>query len=360
MKQMTYDRIEALGRERLSRNFFMREFLYSEIAHQYQLHNFPHYPEVALRTGGRLCTELLEPLQATFGRVHVRSGYRSPEVNDFGHKKKLNCASNESNHAAHIWDYPDATGGHGAIACVVVPVLADYIAQGGSWEEMAWWIHDRLPYSTLCFFSRLGAFNIGWHERPARRIDSYAEPKGCLTRPGMPNFDGHHEEKYAGLLAFVRSAHVASAARGANVRPGAAPADAIRAAPLRPTSSDESRTIAGTSAKGNVNYRAIHTRTAWRRAGNHKSVESAIRGPNGAAALFAGKVRTRYEVHGTPLYVLVWVDGESSGHVIRPAKNAPDGIAVASIPVADIERFEGRRQASESELAAYFPAVALP
>jgi hypothetical protein len=239
-------------------------------------------------------------------------------------------------------------------------VLADYIAQGGRWEEMAWWIHDQLPYSTLYFFSRLGAFNIGWHEQPARRIDSYAEPKGCLTRLGMPNFDGPHEEKYAGLLAFLRSAHDAPAARGANVRPDAERAGEIGAAPPRPPSSKESRTIAGASAEGNVNYRAIHSRTAWRRAGNHKSVESAIRGPNGAAALFAGKVRTKYEVHGKPLYVLVWADGESTGHVIRPEKNAPDGIAVASIPVADIARFEGRRQASELELAAYFPAVALP
>jgi hypothetical protein len=35
-----------------------------------------------------------------------------------------------------------------------------------------------LPYSTLYFFPTNWAVNIGWHERPQRRIDSYAEPKG--------------------------------------------------------------------------------------------------------------------------------------------------------------------------------------
>lgn len=353
MKQMTYDRIEAFGRERLSHTFFMREFLYSEIAHQYKLHNYPHYPEVALRTGRKLCIELLEPLQATFGRVHVRSGYRSPEVNDFGHRQKLNCASTESNYASHIWDFPDAEG-YGATACIVIPVLADYIAQGGSWEEMAWWIHDHLPYSTLCFFSKLGAFNIGWHEQSARRIDSYAEPKGCLTRPGMPNFDGPHEEKYAGLLAFLSSSYDTQAGHSAHGRFSPEPANEIGTAPPGSTRRSEPGSTAHSSSVDNVNYRAIHTRTAWRRAGNHKSVESAIRGPNGAAALFAGKVRTDYERHGTPLYVLVWASDQSSGHVIRPTENGTDGIEVAVIPIKDIERFERQRQAPEAELAAYF------
>jgi hypothetical protein len=90
-----YDALESLGRERLSASFFMRDFLYSEIANWHQLCNFPAYPVHALRTGGSLCTELLEPLQERFGRLHIRSGYRSPDVNVFGNLNKLNCASNE-------------------------------------------------------------------------------------------------------------------------------------------------------------------------------------------------------------------------------------------------------------------------
>lgn len=202
MRTMTYDAQEALGRARLSQNFYMREFLYSEIANWHQLRNVPDHPERALEVGRALCTELLEPLQQRFGRVHIRSGYRSPEVNAFGNRHNLNCASNEKNYAGHIWDYPDDNG-HGAVACVVVPVLADYIALGGNWTAMAWWIHDHIPYGSLCFFAKLGAFNIGWHEVPQRRIDSFVAPRGCLTRPGMANHAGDHANAYRDLLTFV-------------------------------------------------------------------------------------------------------------------------------------------------------------
>ena len=48
----------------------------------------------------------------------------------------------------------------------------------GGWQGLARWIHENLNYSTLWFFPTYWAVNIGWHERPQRRIDSYAEPKG--------------------------------------------------------------------------------------------------------------------------------------------------------------------------------------
>jgi hypothetical protein len=195
-----YRKLEDLGRVRLSRSFFMRDFLYSEIAAWHGLRNVPEHPERAVAVGRQLCEQLLEPLQARFGRIHVRSGYRSPEVNRFGSENKLNCASNESNYAHHIWDYPDAQGKCGATACIVVPWLVDYVDKGGSWTAMAWWVHDHLPYSSLYFFPRLAAFNINWHEAPVRRVDSYAPPKGCLTRPGMPNHQGSHASAYERLL----------------------------------------------------------------------------------------------------------------------------------------------------------------
>lgn len=198
----TYEQLEELGRIRLSPNFFMRDFLYSEIAAWHGMRNVPDRPDAAVEVGRRLCAELLEPLQATFGRIEIRSGYRSPEVNAFGNQNRLNCASNESNFAAHIWDYPDASGKRGASACIVVPWIVDHVANGGSWTKMGWWIHDHLPYSSLCFFPKLCAFNINWHEVPVRRIDSYAPPKGCLTRPGMANHSGSHADQYVGFPAL--------------------------------------------------------------------------------------------------------------------------------------------------------------
>ena len=73
------------------------------------------------------------------------------------------------------------------------------VAAGADWRALAWWIHDRLPYSRLQFFPKLAAFNIQWHERPQRRIDSFIPPKGCLTKPGMPDHAGDHSRWYRGF-----------------------------------------------------------------------------------------------------------------------------------------------------------------
>jgi len=180
----------------------MRDFLYSEIAAVHGLLNVPDDPDLAIAVGQKLCTELLEPLQASFGRIAVRSAYRSPQVNTFGNENRLRCASNEHNRSAHIWDSRDDTGLTGATACVVVPWFADRYELGADWRSLAWWIHDHLPYSNLFFFPRLAAFNIRWHERPERQIESYIKPRGCLTKPGMPNHEGSHAEAYPDFPSF--------------------------------------------------------------------------------------------------------------------------------------------------------------
>jgi len=187
--------LEDLGRERLSSSFFMRDFLYSEVANHYALRNVPDDSELALYVGRKLCTELLEPLQQTFGRIAVRSGYRSSAVNQRCNAEKKGCASNEANHAAHIWDKRDASGHCGAMACVVVPWFADQAVQHGSdWRALAYWIHNHLPYSTLQFFPKLCAFNIGWHEAPKRTIHSYITPTGYLLKgqASDPSFSTHY------------------------------------------------------------------------------------------------------------------------------------------------------------------------
>ena len=66
--------LEDLGRVRLSANF-------------YAVQNIPEKPDLAIAAGTRLCEEILEPLQATFGRIAIRSGYRSAEVTAFGNAR---------------------------------------------------------------------------------------------------------------------------------------------------------------------------------------------------------------------------------------------------------------------------------
>jgi hypothetical protein len=194
---------EELGRARLSASFFMRDFLHSEIGNVHGITNLPENPELAIEAGRHLCEELLEPLQATFGRLAIRSAYRSPAVNAYGNAHYHSCGSNERNRARHIWDRRDDHGAIGAMACIVVPWFADRYAAGTPWQAMAWWIHDQLPYSELQFFPKLAAFNIGWHEIPKRRISSFIAPRGLLTKRGMANNDGDHGSEYRGFPALA-------------------------------------------------------------------------------------------------------------------------------------------------------------
>lgn len=199
IKPWTVRRAEAFSRTRLSKSFFMRDFLYSEIAAIEGMKNLPDDPDLAIAAGRELCENLLEPLQDTFGRIAIRSAFRSTEVNAFGCLHRLSCASNEKNRARHTWDRLSADDKMGAVTSVVIPWLVDRLDQGVSWMAMAWWIHDHLPYSDLQFFPKLAAFNIGWHEAPKRTIYSFIQPRGFLTRPGFANHGGSHADSYPGF-----------------------------------------------------------------------------------------------------------------------------------------------------------------
>ena len=189
-RKWTVNNLTEFGRTRLSDSFFMRDFLFSDIAAIEGMQNLPDDPELAIAAGSKLCAELLEPLQARFGRIAIRSAFRSCEVNAFGNSKGFNCARNEANYAGHIWDRRDAKGRMGATACIIIPAFWDAYQSDGDWQKLAWWIHEKLPYSSLEFFPTMWAMNMQWREDPERRIDSYAAPKGCLTKPGMTNHSG--------------------------------------------------------------------------------------------------------------------------------------------------------------------------
>ncbi|MGA7867280.1 MAG: hypothetical protein WCA23_25370 [Stellaceae bacterium] len=194
-KPLSVRSLEQLGRVRLSSSFFMRDFLHSEIADLHGIPNIPDDPDLAIAAGRRLCEELLEPLQATFGRLAIRSAYRAPAVNAFGNAHGLSCASNERNYARHIWDRRDARGCMGALATVVVPWFADRYADGADWRAMAWWIHDHLPYGELQFFSKLARLQhrvAGAPKAPDRQLYSsawmsYAARDAESRRRSFPN-----------------------------------------------------------------------------------------------------------------------------------------------------------------------------
>ncbi len=198
--------LENLGREQLSKSFFMREFLYSEISQIEGIANIPDDPDLAIEVGKRLCEDILEPIQDKFGRISIRSAYRSSAVNGRGaeNNNQYGCAQNESNFSRHIW-YTTLKVEQGAMASVVLTPYIPYFKRTGDWEALAWWIHDNIPaYSELEFFTKsreLLAFNIGWHKTPKKTIHGYTPHRKCLTKPGMENHSGNHKEHYTDWLA---------------------------------------------------------------------------------------------------------------------------------------------------------------
>jgi hypothetical protein len=203
--------LEKLGRTRLSPNFFLRDFLHSEVAEIEKLGNFPEDDALLVQAGENLCQQVLEPIQAMLGKVSIRSAYRSAEVNRIGNEKGYNCASNEYNHARHIWDIRDSDGNFGATACIVVNSFVDFYQETGDWTVLAWWLHDHIPtYREIMFYPNLAAFNINWYSGPVSQRTIAAQmpnpatgKKGILTRTGWDNDEGDHSEHYEAWLQSI-------------------------------------------------------------------------------------------------------------------------------------------------------------
>lgn len=79
--------LEELSRGRLYGNFYLRDFLHSEVAEFYGVPNILDDPDLAIEVGKSLCEELLEPLEAQFGRIAIRPAYWSCEVNELCSQK---------------------------------------------------------------------------------------------------------------------------------------------------------------------------------------------------------------------------------------------------------------------------------
>ena len=204
--------LEDFGRIRLSRHFFMRDMLYSEIASVHGMRNVPDCPELAVEVGKKLCATLLEPLHVTFGHVSIRSAFRSRAVNECGaFPKYRNVAGTKYNFARHVWDWPDKYG-KGATVSIVIPWFVDYLEKrpAKTWKAMAWWIHDHLPYSEMQFYTDLpgfpyAAFNVRWHEnkKQLRRLieGRHQCKKVTLVSPTVQreHWPGHHASEYPGF-----------------------------------------------------------------------------------------------------------------------------------------------------------------
>jgi len=204
---MSVRQLEEFGRAQLSKSFFMREFLYSEISQVHGLANIPDDPELAIAAGKRLCEEVLEPIQERLGRISIRSAYRSTAVNALGaaNNNQYSCAAD--NAACHTWDVRER-GFMGATACIVVTSFLPYYEKTGDWTALAWWIHEHVQaYADMQFFPKLSAFNIRWFEEPGykKSISTFVKnphtgSKQSLVLNGAPRLPGPYEQFYAPYL----------------------------------------------------------------------------------------------------------------------------------------------------------------
>jgi 5-methylcytosine-specific restriction protein A len=106
-----------------------------------------------------------------------------------------------------------------------------------------------------------------------------------------------------------------------------------------------------------VNYRAMHTKTKWRKVRSHDNLENALNGKDGAAGLFAGKVRIDYTKHGDPLYAFIWEDGATQGWAVKPSS---DGISKRQVSLHLIMALENSDGGSQTALARIFSEGATP
>lgn len=104
-----------------------------------------------------------------------------------------------------------------------------------------------------------------------------------------------------------------------------------------------------------VQYRAVHTRSPWRKVSIHKSVKSAVDGKDGAKALLLqkGRLARKWETYGRPVGVFVWEDGDRSGLLLR-LNSVGTQVEQVAIPVAVILRLDALQVCDESEIEAFF------
>ena len=117
------------------------------------------------------------------GASTSRSGYRSPRVNDLGNRNNLSCASNEEELRAPsgISPMPTASTAPWPSSC---PWLVDYMQR--QLLDSHGLVDSRLlPYASLYFFAKLGAFNVGWHEAPSA-VSTTRPPRGSLIARRWP------------------------------------------------------------------------------------------------------------------------------------------------------------------------------
>lgn len=104
-----------------------------------------------------------------------------------------------------------------------------------------------------------------------------------------------------------------------------------------------------------IKYRAVHARNSWRKVGSHKSLHSAVDGPDGAKALLLkrGRIAEKWSDFGDPSCVFVWEDGQHQGYALRLNPQKPEEVQTATVPIDQLLKHASAGGCGESDIKKY-------
>lgn len=153
-------------RTRLSKNYILRDFLYSSDSDFRGIRNVPHDREVVLKAARTLANEILEPIIDQFGKLHITFAYQSRagiEADWSPAKKKANPHSS-SPHQFDRKTYISKTYCRIDIwpMCVEDGLVSKY--------EFGHWLMHNLDIDLLMQWKRSNVFCITYSEFKPRRV----------------------------------------------------------------------------------------------------------------------------------------------------------------------------------------------
>lgn len=157
---------DKFTRTRLSKNFILRDFLYSSDSDFRGICNMPKDREMVIRAGKKLCAEILEPITEKFGKPFITFGYQSKE----GIEADWSPAKRKENpRSSNPHDWLRKTFGS-KIYCRV-DILPACVEDGlVSKYEFGHWLMHNLNIDLLMQWKRSNVFCITYSEFMPRRV----------------------------------------------------------------------------------------------------------------------------------------------------------------------------------------------
>lgn len=159
-------------RQRVSKNFILRDFLYSSTSDYFGVSNKPSdHPEQVFKSAVSLANQILEPVLEKFGRFFITFGYSSRRVMDVMYPTNNPKSSNP-----HHWD----RGTYGDKVFARIDIVPLCVLDGEvSPEDFLNWVMDNTDVDLLMFWRKSSTFCIDISPKPRRvAIEWVSQGKG--------------------------------------------------------------------------------------------------------------------------------------------------------------------------------------